>query len=916
MADQPELILRHIHKLVGNEAIEQLSDAQLLQRFALRRDEAAFAGLVQRHGAAVLGVCRRLLRHTQNAEDVFQATFLVLARKAGSVRKGQSVGSFLYGVAWRLARKARADEARQRRRPPPQEPVADDPLAALSARELQQALDEELARLPERYLAPVTLCYLHGHTQEEAAAELGWSKATLRRRLDRARRLLQARLIGRGLTAPAAALTAALASVGTGTAVSPALVEGTARIIHQFLSGEGAAPSAATIALADHAVRLLAGSRFKAMAALALSTGLLVVTAGMVARQPIGPADQRKELVTGATVPGPAARRDLLGDPLPPGALARLGSLRFRVSGGWLGFSPDGKTLGVGEDLWDPATGARLRSLPLPPHRPFGAYSPDFRLMAAWGGEKPLQMWDVATGEERQILKGDTAWTSVAAFSRNGRRLVTARAAPEESDRWIIQVWDLDRGRALAVLKHDSFNEPMLDLSSEGTKLASVEWHATRSLHLIDVATGKDIPPYPVPLKQEDGRSGRGVAFSPDDKRLVAMGYLLDVAAAQPLGGLPDLWGPLSWSPDSTTLPSGPRLIDVTTGRARPLETVHQSVGNALFSPDGKQLVGIVPGGTLYVWDAASGKQLNSLTGHESSVVGVSLSRDGSSLASISLDGTLRLWDARTGREQHCHKLTDPFGRHFVHQNRPPMARSPDDALLTIGSENAISLRDAATGKELRRLEGHRAPVCTLAFSPDGKTLASGSQDRTVRLWDLASGRTVGQLEGHRGDVYCLAFAPDGKTLATGGEDHALCLWDVASRRELRLVGWQEAPVRFLAFSSDGQTIAAINTGHSSPYSTSPVVRLWDPATGRERGRLDSNLGGLSAMAFSPDGRILATNGREGLECWDVVNRKVIRTLPASGVMALDFSADGRRLATGSGDTTILIWDADELKRP
>src|SRR5262249_22196880 len=164
----------------------------------------------RRHGPMVLATCRRVLRHAEDAEDAFQAAFLILARKAGSIRRSESVGGWLHRVAYRLALKARAGAARRRRPLARGEPMTfADPTAAAAGQEAQALLDEELQRLPERYRSALVLCYLEGLTQEAAARRLGWSKGTLRRRLGQGRELLRRRLIRRGL-APSAALAATL----------------------------------------------------------------------------------------------------------------------------------------------------------------------------------------------------------------------------------------------------------------------------------------------------------------------------------------------------------------------------------------------------------------------------------------------------------------------------------------------------------------------------------------------------------------------------------------------------------------------------------------------------------------------------------------------------------------------------------
>jgi RNA polymerase sigma factor (sigma-70 family) len=194
-------VLGHIHALAGAPAEREWADVELLRRFVDGRDEAAFRALVDRHGRLVFGVCRQVLRQRQDAEDAFQATFLVLARKAGSIRAGAALSGWLYRVAFRIANELRraADVRRwhERRAKPVARSEAD---LGVAWQELQAVLAEEVSRLLETFRAPFVLCCLEGHSKEEAAARLGWKVGSVSWRLSGARRRLQQRLARRGLT--------------------------------------------------------------------------------------------------------------------------------------------------------------------------------------------------------------------------------------------------------------------------------------------------------------------------------------------------------------------------------------------------------------------------------------------------------------------------------------------------------------------------------------------------------------------------------------------------------------------------------------------------------------------------------------------------------------------------------------------
>jgi RNA polymerase sigma factor (sigma-70 family) len=231
-----------LRQLRDAQAAAEAPDAQLLERFARGHEEAPFAALVRRHGPMVWGVSRRLLPHVHDAEDVFQATFLLLARKAASIRKSQSVGSWLHGVARRLALKVRLQQSRRQSR---EKRAADMRQTRAggetSLSEAQAALDAALGELPEKYRAALVLCYLEGRTQEEAARRLGCPLATLRTRVARGRKALRDRLASHGLTLSTAGLAALLIAGAAPAAAPAALVKAAVRAAVPFAAGQPAA---------------------------------------------------------------------------------------------------------------------------------------------------------------------------------------------------------------------------------------------------------------------------------------------------------------------------------------------------------------------------------------------------------------------------------------------------------------------------------------------------------------------------------------------------------------------------------------------------------------------------------------------------------------------------------------------------
>jgi RNA polymerase sigma factor (sigma-70 family) len=278
-------VLRYLRRVAVPPPSEGAADVQLLRRFLAKGDEAAFAILVQRHGPMVFGVCRRLLQDENDAEDAFQATFLVLVRKAASLARPGSLGPWLYGVASRTARKARTEAVMRRARERQLEDVpAPEASGDVVWRDLRPLLDEEVGRLPHKYQAPFVLCYLEGKTNEEAAVLLGCPKGTVISRLARARQRLRGRLERRGVTLTAGAMMAVLAE-RSAAAVPGRLLTTTvqaARTI-QFGNAVGASlVSARVSALTEGVVQTMFLTKVKMAAALVLLLGVLGSGVGLL----------------------------------------------------------------------------------------------------------------------------------------------------------------------------------------------------------------------------------------------------------------------------------------------------------------------------------------------------------------------------------------------------------------------------------------------------------------------------------------------------------------------------------------------------------------------------------------------------------------------------------------------------------
>jgi RNA polymerase sigma factor (sigma-70 family) len=581
--------LGHLRQLIGAGRSGEATDRQLLECFAAGDGEAAFAELVRRHGPLVLGVCRRVLHHLQDAEDAFQATFLVLARKAGAVRWEPSVARWLYEVAYRVARKAQLSAARRSARERhPIDMVPSEPAAEAVRSELRLLLDEEVNRLPRKYRSPVVLCYLEGKTNQEAAHELGWTKGTVSGRLARARDLLRARLTRRGLALSAAALAPALAEGGAAPAVPAALAAATVRAAAG--AAVGVSPPAA--ALAADVLRDLARTRlqFLALALLAVvvaAAGALAVGERVRDRQTDHrpPRAERRNpgrqpQVRRPRHPGYAwvPARTLTREDLDSAALA-------------LAFAPGGQTLATAHadgtiKLWNAATGRRRTGLKGHPGQVVAlAFAPDGKTLASVCDAGALKLWDVARRRARftAAVPRSECWS--LAFAPDGKTLAAGSCAGPE-----VRLWDATTGQKQGTFAFNRGQVVALAFASDGQTVTSASLNDVRAW---SPATRRVVHAFPQPPVANPADFDTVRTVSPD-------GSVVATFAGNP------------------NLPHAVKLWDFGTGqrvatlRARDPEEALVSVA---LAPDGKTVATVTEDGTLRVWDAATGKERARLAG-------------------------------------------------------------------------------------------------------------------------------------------------------------------------------------------------------------------------------------------------------------------------------------------------------------
>jgi RNA polymerase sigma factor (sigma-70 family) len=935
-------VLHFVRCLASDSQVDQHSDGQLLQQFITWRDEPAFAALLQRHGPLVLTVCRQVLGDEHDAEDAFQATFLVLARKAASIHKQVSLAAWLHRVAVNLARTARHSNARRRAHERQATLMSQSSqMDPAPVQDWQPLVHEEVDRLPQKYRLPIVLCYFEGNTHQQAARELGWPLGTIKGRLARARALLHSRLARRGLTLSVGGLAAALTQSATPGQVPPALLGHTLRVAVSFAAG-GTVPagaiSAQALALTKGALHTMTVTKLLALLVLLGTIGVV----GFAAALGPGPGRRAKpedhlSILTGRPAP-PRGKAAVDFGPKDARNVIEKDGIRFE-------FLIPERDWTIPKDAKGSATqvhlGLRITNRTQKPLRFSGFATLAPEMLGPYG--QPLKRIRGSDGTyvrkevDCPLLKPGESLTfsSKAMLTWRNGKLEFGSEGVLWGGFWYFV--DLQPGRYRIRLRYaNSSDEFMLSMGQPPVVLQNV-WNGEIETPFVEVNLK---PPVPV-AKAVNPRLKLGViaptkalAIGDEIKLEVVLSAEDDQTYEFQLGAFPQAFGIYLRGPKGVIQPD----------KVLPQNWMHQEHGPAtnIRVSKGKPYRTTVKLSDYFpVVDVAQFKPGTYQVNVKFYDVGLKMPGPIDSrpvrfkLVPKKLEGTQKQRDEARKRLEDAVKedlkqlqgtwhmvACEEGGKPFAPEQVNPLDyltfsettfyfKSGQRGLkgtFTIDPSKNPKWMDQTTSNGLV-FKGHyelMGDVLRVYLgAPGGNRPTELKSKEGEKLWLRTYERVKAKGVGHAREVYGVALSADGKQLVTGSGDTTAILWDTTTAKQLQTFQGHTQWVFRVAVSADGKKVA---TG-----SHDKTAILWDAATGKKLQTFQGHTAEVSSVVLSVDGKhVLTASWDHTAILWEAATGKKVQILQGRFgiVTSVALSSDGKHVVTGSMDKTAILWDA------